>query len=98
MSKFKEIIDSDTPTLVDFYADWCGPCKSMAPILDELATEVKGKARILKINVDKAQAAANHYGVRGVPLFILFKNGEIKWKQAGAMPKSELLRQINAAL
>lgn len=95
MSKFQEIINSDQPTLVDFYADWCGPCKSMAPVLDELGKEVQGQARILKVNVDKAQAASAKFGIRGVPTFILFKNGEVKWRGSGAMPKSALKEQID---
>lgn len=95
MANFKEIINGDRPVLVDFYADWCGPCKAMTPVLDELAKDVQGKARVLKINVDKAQAAAIAYQVRGVPTFILFKNGKAVWRGSGAMPKAALQEQID---
>src|SRR5690554_7567283 len=83
MSSFKEIIKGDTPVLVDFYADWCGPCQTMNPIIDEIKSHYGEKLRVLKINVDKNQAAAQKYKVRGVPTFLLFKNGEINWRSAG---------------
>ena len=95
MSKFNELINSDMPVLVDFYATWCGPCKTMSPILDEVAKQVQGKAKVIKVDVDKNQQAAAAYQVRGVPTLILFKNGKQIWKQSGVVPANELVNLIN---
>ncbi|GAB4230260.1 MAG: thioredoxin [Ekhidna sp.] len=97
MSKFNEIINGDQPVLVDFHATWCGPCKTMAPVLDEVKSEIGGKARIIKVDVDRNQPAAQKYGVKGVPTFILFKNGKQLWRQSGAIPKDMILQAINNA-
>lgn len=94
MATFSEIINSETPTLVDFYAEWCGPCKTMSPILDELKQSIGDNATIIKIDVDKNPQAASVFQVRGVPTLILFKKGEIKWKQSGVMPAGELEKVI----
>ena len=98
MSTFKEIINSDMPTLVDFHATWCGPCKAMAPVLDQLKAELSDKVRVLKIDVDKNQALANQLNVRGVPTFVLYKSGQIIWKQSGGMSLTTLISKIKPSL
>ena len=85
-----EVLKSDLPVLVDFWAEWCGPCKMIAPILDELAGEYAGKIKIAKLNIDKNQATAPQYGVRGIPTLILVKNGSVEAQQVGAVSKSQL--------
>ena len=94
-ANFSSLVKSDTPTLVDFYADWCGPCKMMKPILEELKGQIGNKARIIKIDVDKNQAIANLFQVKGVPTLALFRNGELKWKQAGVVQVEYLKRIID---
>ncbi len=87
---FNEIIQSETPVLVDFYATWCGPCKMMAPMLDDLKSKIGDKAKIIKVDVDKNPQAADKYGVRGVPTLIIFKQGKIMWRQSGVVPVNQL--------
>ncbi len=91
---FAELINSETPLLVDFYADWCGPCKTMSPIVAEIANEMGEKLKVIKINTDKNNAVSIQYGIQGIPTFILFKKGKILWRQSGAMPRQQMAREI----
>jgi len=97
-TKFSEIIKSETPTLVDFFAEWCGPCKMMKPILEELKKKTGDKLTILKVDIDKSPQAAAAYQVQSVPTLIIFKSGQIEWRQAGLVQASELLRVLGKYL
>jgi len=94
MSKLQELINSDTPTLVDFFAEWCGPCKTMKPVLEELKQKVGDKATILKIDVDKNPVIASQFAIQSIPTIIIFKNGNVVWRQMGAVPATVLEKQL----
>jgi thioredoxin 1 len=94
-ASFSDIIKSNTPTLVDFYATWCGPCKTMSPILEDFKSKLGDKVKVIKIDVDKNPKAAAAYQVRGVPTLVLFKSGQIKWRQSGVVMTQELIKIVN---
>ena len=85
-----EVLNAEGPVLVDFWADWCGPCKMIAPILDEIATDYNGKVRVAKLNIDENPATPPKYGIRGIPTLMLFKNGNVEATKVGAVSKSQL--------
>ncbi|MCK0135086.1 thioredoxin [Arenibacter sp. S6351L] len=91
---FNNIINSETPVLVDFHADWCGPCKMLAPILKQVKDEMGNALKIVKIDVDKNQSLASTYQVRGVPTMLLFKNGKQVWRQSGVLQKNDILHVV----
>ena len=95
-SSFNKIINSETPVLVDFFADWCGPCKMLAPILKQVKEELGDAVKIIKIDVDKNQSLAAKYQVRGVPTMLLFKNGKQVWRQSGVLQKPDRVNVIKS--
>ena len=94
---FQEIIQDDLPVLVDFTASWCGPCQAMAPILKQVASATKGEGRIIKVDVDKNRALAEKFQIQGVPTFMLFHKGELKWRQSGMQSAQALTQVIRSA-
>ena len=95
-SNFQTIINSETPVLIDFFATWCGPCKTLAPILKQVKDELGEQVKIIKIDVDKNQPLAQKYQVLGVPTLILFKNGQQLWRQSGVVPSHELVSIVKS--
>lgn len=94
----QDVLNSDTPVLLDFWAEWCGPCKAIAPVLDELAKQYDGKLRIAKINIDENQQTPRNYNVRGIPTLMVFKNGKVEATQVGAVGKGQLTQLIDNVL
>lgn len=95
MATFNEVINSDKPVLVDFFAEWCGPCKMMAPILQQVKTELAENITIIKVDVDKNPEAAQVYQIQGVPTLMLFQKGEMKWRQSGVVPANAIKKVVS---
>lgn len=98
-TRFSDLIEtSEMPVLVDFYADWCGPCHTMSPIVSEIARELGEKVKVIKVDLDKNPAVSGKYSILGIPTFILFHKGEIKWRQSGVIPKHEMKKAIEGEI
>jgi thioredoxin 1 len=93
-----DVLESKEPVLVDFWAEWCGPCRAVAPVLEEVAGELNGKLKIVKLNVDENPETAAKYGIQSIPTLMIFKNGEMASRQIGASPKAKIVQWINTAV
>jgi len=96
MASFQEIINGDKPVLVDFFAEWCGPCKMMPPILKQTKDQLGESVTIIKVDIDKNRQVAEHFQIQGVPTLILFKKGKVQWRQSGVIPANKLVEVISA--
>lgn len=96
MGKFNELINGEKPVLVDFHATWCGPCKAMSPVIKDVAKKMKDKATVIKIDVDKNPQLSNALNIRGVPTFVIYHKGEIKWRASGMQSGTNLVNELNA--
>jgi thioredoxin 1 len=94
MANFKDLINSEKPVLIDFYADWCGPCRTMAPILEKVKANIGDSGTVVKIDVDKNPQIADALQIRSIPTLMIFQNGELKWKKMGVVSESELMKQM----
>jgi len=94
----QEVLKSSTPVLIDFWAPWCGPCKAIAPVLDELAGEYAGRLKVVKVNVDDNPMTPSRFGVRGIPNLLIIKSGEVKQQIVGAVPKAQLVKAVDTAI
>jgi thioredoxin 1 len=94
MASFNELLKKEKAVLVDFYADWCGPCKAMEPVIKEVAKNVEGKVKVVKVNIDKNVQAAQQYSVQAVPTFMIFKNGNVHWRHSGMIDKGSLMQVL----
>ncbi len=93
-----DVLKSKEPVVVDFWAEWCGPCRQVAPVLEEVAGELAGKVKIVKLNVDESPNTASKYGIQSIPTLMIFKNGEMTARQIGAAPKAKIVQWINGAI